>query len=117
MLTALAARTEALAREWKPDLLHAHSPVLDGLAALRAGKRLGIPVIYEIRAFWEDAAVGNGTGREGGARYFLTRQLETRAVKSADAVKVKPPAARTSPLFSTPNFTLAVSVTPWLVTV
>ena len=87
-IAALAARTEALAREWKADLLHAHSPVLDGLAALRAGKRLGIPVIYEIRAFWEDAAVGNGTGREGSARYFLTRQLETHAVKSADAVAV-----------------------------
>lgn len=85
---ALAKRIEALVAEWKPDLLHAHSPVMDGLAALRVGKRLGVPVIYEIRAFWEDAAVGNGTGREGSARYFLTRRLETHAVKSADAVAV-----------------------------
>ena len=85
---ALAARIEELVKEWRPDLLHAHSPVLDGMAALRVGKRLGIPVIYEIRAFWEDAAVGNGTGRENSAKYFLTRQLETHAVKSADAVAV-----------------------------
>jgi len=85
---ALAKRIGGLVAEWKPDLLHAHSPVMDGLAALRVGKRLGIPVIYEIRAFWEDAAVGNGTGREGSARYFLTRQLETHAVRSADAVAV-----------------------------
>ena len=85
---ALAQRIEALVRDWKPDLLHAHSPVLDGLAALRVGKRLGIPVIYEIRAFWEDAAVGNGTGREGSLRYRLTKALETHAVKSADAVAV-----------------------------
>ncbi|MDZ3830311.1 MAG: TIGR04063 family PEP-CTERM/XrtA system glycosyltransferase [Sphingopyxis sp.] len=85
---ALAARTEALVREWRPDLLHAHSPVLDALAALRVGKRLNIPVIYEIRAFWEDASVGNGTGREGSARYRLTRRLETHAVRSADAVAV-----------------------------
>ncbi|WP_077146120.1 TIGR04063 family PEP-CTERM/XrtA system glycosyltransferase [Sphingopyxis sp. KK2] len=85
---ALAARVEALVKQWQPDLLHAHSPVLDAMAALRVGKRLGIPVIYEIRAFWEDAAVGNGTGREGSAKYFLTRQLETHAVKSADAVAV-----------------------------
>ncbi len=73
---------------WPFDLLHAHSPVLDALAALRVGKRLGIPVIYEIRAFWEDASVGNGTGREGSLRYRLTKQLETHAVKSADAVAV-----------------------------
>jgi PEP-CTERM/exosortase A-associated glycosyltransferase len=85
---ALAKRVEALAKDWKPDVLHAHSPVLDGLAALRVGKRLGIPVIYEIRAFWEDAAVGNGTGREGSLRYWLTKHLETHAVKSADAVAV-----------------------------
>lgn len=85
---ALAKRIEALAREWKPDLLHAHSPVLDAMAALRVGKWLGIPVIYEIRAFWEDASVGNGTGREGSLRYVLTKHLETRAVKSADAVAV-----------------------------
>jgi PEP-CTERM/exosortase A-associated glycosyltransferase len=85
---ALARRVEALAQTWKPDVLHAHSPVLDGLAALRVGKRLGIPVIYEIRAFWEDASVGNGTGREGSLRYRLTKMLETRAVKAADAVAV-----------------------------
>lgn len=85
---ALAKRVEALAKGWKPDVLHAHSPVLDGLAALRAGKKLGIPVIYEIRAFWEDAAVGNGTGREGSLRYRLTKKLETHAVKAADAVAV-----------------------------
>ncbi len=85
---ALAARIDALVDAWKPDLLHAHSPVMDAMAALRIGKRRDIPVLYEIRAFWEDAAVGNGTGREGSARYFLTRQLETHAVKSADAVAV-----------------------------
>jgi PEP-CTERM/exosortase 1-associated glycosyltransferase, Daro_2409 family len=85
---ALAARVEALAREWRPDLLHAHSPVLNAMAALRVGKRYAIPVLYEIRAFWEDAAVGNGTGREGSLRYRLTRLLETRAVRRADAVAV-----------------------------
>jgi PEP-CTERM/exosortase A-associated glycosyltransferase len=87
-ISALARRVEALAQTWKPDVLHAHSPVLDGLAALRVGKRLGIPVIYEIRAFWEDASVGNGTGREGSLRYRLTKMLETHAVKAADAVAV-----------------------------
>ena len=40
-----------------------------------------MPLVYEIRAFWEDAAVGNGTGREGSARYRLTRMLETYAAR------------------------------------
>jgi len=82
----LADRIVAVARSWRPDVLHAHSPALCGLAAVRAGKRLGIPVVYEIRAFWEDAAAGNNTGRQGSARYWLTRQLENRVVAGADAV-------------------------------
>lgn len=85
-VAALADRIVALAQEWRPDVLHAHSPALCGLAALKAGRRLGIPVVYEIRAFWEDAAVGNGTGREGSAKYWLTRVLENDVVSGADRV-------------------------------
>ncbi|WP_271079250.1 TIGR04063 family PEP-CTERM/XrtA system glycosyltransferase [Aurantiacibacter sp. MUD61] len=83
---ALADAIVALAKEWRPDILHAHSPALDGLAAVRAGKKLGIPVVYEIRAFWEDAAVGNLTSAEGSIKYRLTRQLENMAVSGADHV-------------------------------
>lgn len=85
-VATLAERIVAIAREWRPDVLHAHSPALCGLAALRAGRKLGIPVVYEIRAFWEDAAVGNGTGREGSAKYWLTRVLENDVVSGADRV-------------------------------
>ena len=75
-----------LCRDWRPDIIHAHSPVLCGAAAQRAARKLGIPLVYEIRAFWEDAAVGNGTGREGSIKYHLTRQLENHVVAQADAV-------------------------------
>ena len=85
-ISALADAIVALAETWRPDVLHAHSPALCGLAATRAGKKLGIPVVYEIRAFWEDAAVSNLTTSEGSLRYRLTRQLENRAVNAADAV-------------------------------
>ncbi len=85
---ALARRLDRLVDEWRPDQLHVHSPVLNALAALRVAKRRGLPLIYEIRAFWEDAAVGNGTGREGSARYRLIRMLETHAARRADAVAV-----------------------------
>lgn len=76
----------ALAQDWRPDILHAHSPALCGKAAVRAGRKLGIPVVYEIRAFWEDAAVGNKQTREGSLRYRLTRELENSVVAKADAV-------------------------------
>ena len=83
---ALTHAIEQLAKEWRPDVIHAHSPALCGLAGVRAAKKLGIPMVYEIRAFWEDAAVGNGTGSEGSVKYNLTRALENRVVGSADAV-------------------------------
>jgi PEP-CTERM/exosortase A-associated glycosyltransferase len=87
-VAAFARRIEAVARKWRPDILHAHSPVLDAMAAQRVADKLGLPLVYEIRAFWEDAAVGNGTGREGSLKYRATRALETRAVRKADAVAV-----------------------------
>ncbi|HWV13630.1 MAG TPA: TIGR04063 family PEP-CTERM/XrtA system glycosyltransferase, partial [Sphingobium sp.] len=87
-ISAHADAIESLIGEWRPDVIHAHSPVLNAMAAQRAAKRHDIPMIYEIRAFWEDAAVGNGTGTEGSPRYWLTRQLETHAVRAADAVAV-----------------------------
>lgn len=85
-IRAVQARIEQLARELAPDILHAHSPVLNAIPAIRAGKKLGIPVVYEIRAFWEDAAVDHGTTTEGSLRYRATKALETWAIKRADHV-------------------------------
>ena len=85
-IRALADAICLAAGDWRPDILHAHSPALCGMAALIAGRRMNIPVVYEIRAFWEDAAVGNGTGRAGNPKYRLTRALENRVVAGADAV-------------------------------
>ncbi|KRB86160.1 glycosyl transferase family 1 [Sphingomonas sp. Root710] len=85
---ALTRRVAEVAAAWRPDIIHAHSPALVGLAGLRAARRLNIPFVYEIRAFWEDAAVGNGTGRAGSAVYRITRMLETHIVRRADAVAV-----------------------------
>lgn len=82
----LAQRLDAAVTAERPDLLHAHSPALNGLAALRVARRRGLPVVYECRAFWEDAAADHGTSREGGLRYRLTRALETRVFQRADAV-------------------------------
>ena len=85
-IAALAAAIEKVCDKWRPDVLHAHSPVLCGLAAARVAKTRGIPLVYEIRAFWEDAASGNGTGGDGTLKYWLTRRLENHVVAQAGAV-------------------------------
>ncbi len=86
LIRATSARIHHIASYEKPDIIHAHSPGLNAHAAVSTGKKLGIPVVYEIRAFWEDAAVGNGTGKEGNLRYRATRKLDDMAFKKADAI-------------------------------
>ncbi|MDT3680086.1 MAG: glycosyltransferase, exosortase A system-associated [Burkholderiaceae bacterium] len=86
VVRTLAKRIVAVARSERVDILHAHSPSLNGLAALQAGRELDLPVVYEVRALWEDAAVDHGTSRPGGLRYRLSRALETHVVLKADAV-------------------------------
>lgn len=86
MVRATIGRVEEIAREWRPDVLHAHSPVPNAWAALSVGRRLGLPVVYEVRALWEDAAASHGTMLPGSVRYRIARHLDTRAAKRADAV-------------------------------
>ncbi|MDD5405304.1 MAG: glycosyltransferase, exosortase A system-associated [Sulfuricella sp.] len=86
IIDTLAKRLDEIIPLIRPDILHAHSPALNAIAALRAGRKHGIPVVYEVRAFWEDAAVDHGTSREWGLRYRLTRALETSAFKRVDAI-------------------------------
>ena len=86
-IAALGGAIRQLAADgFRPDIIHAHSPALCGAAAARAARALGVPFVYEIRAFWEDAAVGNLTGTEGSLKYRLTRALETRVARQADAL-------------------------------
>ncbi|MEH0023167.1 MAG: TIGR04063 family PEP-CTERM/XrtA system glycosyltransferase [Desulfobacter sp.] len=86
LMNALYRRILAVAETETPDIIHAHSPVLNGIPALRAGRRLRIPVVYEIRAFWEDAAVDHGTYREHSWKYRLTQWMETRVCTDADHI-------------------------------
>lgn len=86
IVRSLEKRIDQVIKEVNPDVLHAHSPALNGLAAIRAGRRNNIPVVYECRAFWEDAAVDHGTSHEGGLRYRLTKALESYVFRHADAV-------------------------------
>ena len=86
IIYTLSQRLDEIIPAIKPDILHAHSPVLNGLAALKAGKKNNIPVVYECRAFWEDAAVDHGATSEKSLRYKITRALETFVFKQVDAI-------------------------------
>jgi glycogen synthase len=63
-----------------PQFIHAHSPCLNGLAAMQQR----VPLLYEMRSLWEDSAVTMGTTREGSVRYRVSRALETFVVRRAD---------------------------------
>jgi PEP-CTERM/exosortase A-associated glycosyltransferase len=67
-------------------IVYAHSPALCGLAALQAARKSRLPFVYEIRAFWEDAAVNQHRTSPTSLRSRLTYQLETYVAKKADAV-------------------------------
>ncbi len=81
-----AARIAQIVRDEQPDLIHAHSPVLNALPALWVRLSARLPVVYEMRASWEDAAVDHGTTREGSLRYRASRALESFALKRADQI-------------------------------
>jgi PEP-CTERM/exosortase A-associated glycosyltransferase len=81
-----AQRLEEVVAESRPDLIHAHSPVLNALPSLWVGRRTRLPVVYEMRASWEDAAVDHGTTNEGSLRYRVSRAMESFALRRAAQV-------------------------------
>ena len=86
LISRLAARIREVAETENVELVHSHSPSLNGLAALRVSAQLKLPLLYEARAFWEDAAVNHGTFRERSLRYRISRSVETFLFKRADGV-------------------------------
>ena len=85
-MRATERKLHELIAQYQPDILHSHSPVLNGIPALRAARRAKLPLIYEVRAFWEDAAVDLGRTRVNSLRYRAIRQLETYVLQRADGV-------------------------------
>jgi len=85
-MQATARRLQEVVKATNPDVIHAHSPVLNALPSLWVGRRHHIPVVYEMRASWEDAAVDHGTTSEGSLRYKMSRALESFALRRADHV-------------------------------
>jgi PEP-CTERM/exosortase A-associated glycosyltransferase len=80
----LLKMTLQIARKYKPDVIHAHSPFTCGLVGVLAKYVTGIPTIYEMRGIWEDSHTSRYGMAETSFRYRAVRSLETLALKNAN---------------------------------
>ena len=87
-IAALARRIRQVVKIERPDLLHVHSPVLNALSALILKRAIALPIVYEVRAFWEDAYVDRAVYAPGSWKYKFTHALEMWACRKAEQVVV-----------------------------
>ncbi len=71
----------------EPSAIQATTPFLVGRTGLALGKRFGLPVVYEVRGFIEEAWLAS-VGESGidSDHYLLTREAETACMLEVDAV-------------------------------
>jgi PEP-CTERM/exosortase A-associated glycosyltransferase len=86
LMARLARQIRRVAKMERARILHVHSPILNALPALWVSRQIGIPMVYEVRASWEDAAVDHGTYRTRSWKYDATRSLETWVCRGVDQV-------------------------------
>ncbi|MBL28857.1 MAG: hypothetical protein CMM50_15045 [Rhodospirillaceae bacterium] len=67
-------------------LIHAASNYQNGLAAAFAGRRLGIPVLYEVRGLWDLTRIAREPAWRGSVEHRIFRRLESQAALEADHV-------------------------------
>ena len=87
----VGARAAAdLVARLRPAVLHAHSNHVPARLALAVARPIGIPVVYEVRGFWEESwAAKRGLDEVtavGNDRYRGERAAETAAILEADAI-------------------------------
>jgi glycosyltransferase involved in cell wall biosynthesis len=78
-----------LAAELQPAVLHAASNYSNALIALALRDATGIPVVYEVRGFWEDTWLSRHAATQdlrASDRYQCSRALETHCMQAADLV-------------------------------
>ncbi|GAA4914226.1 glycosyltransferase family 4 protein [Streptomonospora salina] len=76
-----------LARRLDPGVLHAASNHVNARLALELGRRLSLPVVYEVRGFLEESWLSRDPSRStGDAFYTVERARETACMRAADLV-------------------------------
>jgi glycosyltransferase involved in cell wall biosynthesis len=79
-----------LVEELRPAVLQPATNHLQAQIALAIGRPAGIPVVYEVRGFWEESWAADSRRATDAAmasdHYTMTRAAETAAMQAADAV-------------------------------
>ncbi len=81
--------SETLARQmkiYKPEILHAASNFVVGMASVNVAKAMGIPSVYEIRGFWHVTRASKTPGYEYSDHYNLSESMELEVAERADHV-------------------------------
>ena len=79
----------SLVRQLRPGVLHAASNYANARLALALRERYGLPVVYEVRGFWEDTWLSrypDAAERATSELYQRNRELETQCMLAADLV-------------------------------
>ena len=82
-------RAARLTRRLRPAVLHAASNYANAVIALALRDATGLPVVYEVRGFWEDTWLSRHAASADlklSDRYVRTRALETHCMTEADLV-------------------------------
>ena len=80
---------DGLVRQLRPAVLHAASNYANARLALALRERYGLPVVYEVRGFWEDTWLSrypDAADRAASELYQRNRELETQCMLAADLV-------------------------------
>lgn len=77
---------QRLAKSEKPAIIHAASNHWNGLAAVTAANRLGIPSVYEVRGLWEVTRGSRDPVWATGNMYKFMARMEADAAKGATRV-------------------------------
>jgi glycosyltransferase involved in cell wall biosynthesis len=85
-LDRYTAHLGRIVEEVRPSILHAASNFVNGCVAAAVGRAYGIPVVYEVRGFWEMTRASLEPGFTNSLLFRSHRRLETQALETADAV-------------------------------
>ena len=88
LIIHLYRRIVEIAREEQIQIVHAHSPSLNGLAAYLAARRLNLALFYELRTLWEEAPSYGDRSLLGWLRFKISRWVESQLMKRVQAITV-----------------------------